>query len=151
MMTDNTYLAIGHLNIEGIYSQTFSKCDDLLCDEQIQNLDVLCLTETHCQSSHAIYGCKINNVKPLQVYRCDRAGKGGGVAVLVNEIYKRHRLTISEPPMEIVGVQINDPHRVTVFCIYIPPRYDMHTYIQYLKYLLDTQIQGACVILGDFK
>ena len=46
MTLDDQHIVIAHVNKYGLESEDFSKCDDILQDEQMQKADVICLTET---------------------------------------------------------------------------------------------------------
>ena len=37
-----------YIKIQGLESEDFSKSNDILQDEQMQKMDVICVTESHC-------------------------------------------------------------------------------------------------------
>ena len=110
----HTHIVIEHLNTQGLKSTDFSKCNDILHDNQIQKVHVLCLTETHCTMRYWFSGNDMNMNNSYDIYRPDRNGHCGDVVVCVNTKPGQKRLHRAKTFIEIVGVKICTPHTINI-------------------------------------
>ena len=123
----------------------------VVCLDQndIQLVDVLCITETHLKKEEEISSKDIWKEKEGSVFRCDRSGmKGGGVAMVISEI------KIPPRRMEIVAAEILHPIKTIIVAVYIPPGHKKSSSIDNLRNIIThiDNIQNECiVIMGDFN
>ena len=90
-------VSIGHLNVQNLGSKETGKYLDFMSENDIQLVDVLCITETHLKKEEEICSKDIWKEKEGSVFRCDRSGmKGGGVAMVISNKYEHCEIKI--PP-----------------------------------------------------
>ena len=84
----NDHVSLVHLNVQGLNARSRTKIVDLHEDKEIQEVDIICLSETHYSPDMTI---SVRNIWPSQngqLYRLERHNrKGGGIAIAVNDKY----------------------------------------------------------------
>ena len=142
-----------HLNIQGLNARSRTKFVDLHQDKEIQEVDIICLTETHYNSDMTI---SVQNIWPSrngQLYRLERCNrKGGGVAVAVTNKYTSKQIVL-DSPLEVIAVEVYCPSKVIIICVYVTPSASKTVVGQLLAKYIN---QVACVtdkvlIVGDFN
>ena len=90
--------------------------------------------------------------KEGNVYRCDREGKGGGVALFVSEKYFHQHINTEVSLLEIVAVEVNCPWKIVIVVIYIPPGMSKCSAAQHLHgFLGQFDKDERIVIVGDLN
>ena len=108
-----------HLNIQGLAAKSQTKKMDLNCDLEIQNVDIVCLTETHYGGDNCVSAKDIWTRRKGCIYRKDRiASKGGGVLIAVDEKYSSRKIA-SKSDLEAIAVEVYCPNKVVIICVCI--------------------------------
>lgn len=142
----NAFLSIAHLNVRNL----LAKKDDIICDMDLCNADILCLSETHLDVNDEVLPATLGLSSDTQIFRCDRNQHGGGMIVCIKCQYDPKLVTLVKEGMEIVGVQISVPNPVLLFCTYRPPTYGVRNFLDKLCAVLNDCELPMCV-LGDFN
>ena len=148
------FFCVGHINISGLASANYTKSCDLLHDEHIQCLDVLCITETHSKQSDRLVCSDIWKEKEGTVYRCDRSGKkGGGVAMFVSNSCQHKQIHVVSQ-LELLCIEVYCPVKTLIIVIYVPPK----EHILNCAFRLHDVLEDVCgyehdriLIVGDFN
>ena len=150
---NNEYMKIVHLNAQGLNYRGRTKQTDVQMDKELQEVDILCLTETHFQETDNIDTSFFWTKKKGEVYRKERRDrKGGGVAVVVSEKYVSRKIHI-ESSLEVVGVEVFGEKKATIICIYIPPSMSKVAAACHLERMVTSvsNIDEQIIIVGDFN
>ena len=142
-----------HLNVQGVAATSRTKNLDVQYDKEIQNVDIVCLTETHYCSENSV--C-VNDIWPERkgcVYRKDRNGsKGGGVLVVVSDKYSSRHI-VNNSSVEAIAVEVYCPNKVVVICMYISlslSKYFLSDGIK--KFINDVTLKtDKVIVVGDFN
>jgi len=150
------HIVLTHLNLRGFCTSSYRKREDLLGDVDIQQSDIVCLTETHL---HPLDSFEVEDVwlsKQGNVYRQDRSSgeKGGGIVVVVRKDLPHKHIQITTKSLEVSCVQVKSIHdRVFyILCIYIRPkckRNEVHSELQ--KLLTKCGVKSRIVLVGDMN
>ena len=119
--------------------------------------DILCITETHIDSS-------FNNEMILSssqkcIYRCDRDCHGGGVMIALSPCINHHQIHLEGTyfPIEVICVKIecvDSGLDLIILCLYIPPSFIRQT-IDPLDDLLGQVVsrfpKSTIFVSGDFN
>ena len=143
----NKSVAIAHLNVRNLMAKRY----DITCDTDICRAGVICFTESHLSANDKLTPSVIGLCNNTEIYHCDRDNNGGGVVICVDSKYHPTVLCVGESGLELVGIQINIPDRVNIFCTYRPPTYNCETFLQKLCNVLDHYADNPLCIVGDFN
>ena len=86
----------------------------------------------------------------FSIFRYDRDGTGGGVAVFVKQMFNPTRLDI-HLPIEAVAVKIHNPTPIVFLSVYRPPITRMKIFSEQLKQFLCKLSHETVCIVGDFN
>ena len=147
-------VSIGHLNVQNLGSKETGKYLDFMSENDIQLVDVLCITETHLKKEEEISSKDISKEKG-SVFRCDRSGmKGGGVAMVISSKYEHRKIKIPPSGMEVVVAEIHYPIKTIIVAVYISPGHKKSSSIDNLRSIIthiDNSQNERIVIMGDFN
>ena len=96
------------------------KVADINCDELYRKADRLLMNETHLSKGDDLCNLAIGQDKSLAVFRNDRDGAGGGVALFMNVALNPTHLHIDQP-IEAVAVKVENPIQMVFISVYRPP------------------------------
>ena len=126
-----------------------------MSENDIQLVDVLCITETHLKKEDEISSKDIWKEKEGSVFRCDRSGmKGGGVAMVISSKYEHREIKIPPSGMEVVVAEIYYPIKTIIVAVYIPPGHKKSSSIDNIRSIIkriDNSQNEHIVIMGDFN
>lgn len=117
------------------------------------SIDVVCVTETWCGDS--ISDAELSCGGLFDVFRRDRRGRGGGVAVLISR--QLHAVHVSfESNAELLVVELGPKtERIRICCCYIPPSFGLSRKALFdeLSLTLDALFESdvPLIVLGDFN
>ena len=120
-------VVIAHLNTRSIVAD--GRQPEIASLLSVNNIDILCLSETWLKPQHMNYTLFIPGYQPL--IRRDRpAGRGGGVAVYLRDGLTFSVLPVVPPDIECLVLQVRLPRRklVTVITCYRPPNGNMDNF-----------------------
>ena len=146
-MDQNKSVAIAHLNVRNLMAKRY----DITCDIDICRAGVICFTESHLCVNDKLTPSIIGLCDNTEIYRCNRENHGGGVVISVDSKYNSTVLCVSESELELVGIQINIPDQVNIFCTYRLPTYSFQAFLQKLYNVLDHYADNPLCIVGDFN
>jgi DNA replication protein DnaC len=142
-------LKIGHLNVNGLLLVNLDKTEDLKMTPFIEQLDVLCLSETHLCSWITLHN---KFWEDFAVFRKDREKAGGGVLIAVRKHCVAKPILLKETFLEILGVSITKGNfNGNVYCVYIPPMTNKAIAAEELEKILQDSTATDCVIMGDIN
>ena len=152
-------LRICHINARSLCpndrSKRIAEIHSMLCIEE--NYDIICISETWLTSDNDNESINIPN---YQIYRKDRAqGRGGGVAIYVNEnLPVKRRPDLEDPDLEFVLLELlSQGKRFLVGACYRPPgstAREAQIFIDRMENTFNNIITDApeCFfLLGDFN
>ena len=142
-----------HLNVQGVAAKSRTKNLDVQYDKEIQNVDIVCLTETHYCSENSVCVKDIWPERNGCVYRKDRIGsKGGGVLVVVSDKYSSRHI-VNNSNIEAIAVEVYCPNKVVVICIYISPSLSKYFSSDGIKKFINdvTLKTDKVIVVGDFN
>ena len=142
-----------HLNVQGVAAKSRTKNLDVQYDKEIQNVDIVCLTETHYCSENSVCVKDIWPERNGCVYRKDRIGsKGGGVLVVVSDKYSSRHI-VNNSNVEAIAVEVYCPNKVVVICIYISPSLSKYFSSDGIKKFINdvTLKTDKVIVVGDFN
>ena len=116
------------------------------------NFDLLAFSETWLNNS--TLDANIPFSQNFNIYRKDRASRGGGVLVAVNNNfpYKVHRRFDLEPNCELLWLQIDTPVKPTFLgCFYRKPGPDLTQLEICFDSVMHVSSLGNLIIAGDFN
>ena len=146
-------ISMVHLNIQGLHARSRTKQLDVQMDNELQKVDILCLTETHFEEDDVISLNSIWNKKKGTLYRRDRIGrKGGGAAIVVSDKFRNKRIPV-ESQLELVAVEVYCPDKVIIICVYIPPSVNKIAAGRQMESLLKQigHSSDKIIVVGDFN
>ena len=147
------FVSLVHLNVQGLQARSRTKQVDLRMDNEIQMVDILCLTETHFDENDVISLRSVWNNRNGTVYRRDRVGrKGGGVAIIASDKFV-NRIIPVESQLELVAIEVYCPDKVIILCIYIPPCVNKVAVGKQMDRVIEqiSDTSGKIVVTGDFN
>lgn len=128
-----------------------NKISDFKLFATAQQYSVLCVTETWLNEE--IPDALISGTT-YKIYRADRNGRGGGVAVLIKNNIQHTHLELHEKfdPLEVIVNDLLIPIKHRIGCIYRSPDNDT----DYLKLMVDLfnqlcDVSHPVTIVGDFN
>ena len=142
-----------HLNVQGLATKSRTKKMDLNCDLEIQNVDIVCLTETHYGSDNCVSAKDIWTSRKGCIYRKDRIGsKGGGVLIAVDEKFTSRKIA-SNSDLEAIAVDVYCPNKVVIICMYISPSLSKNGVTEEIRKFLNdvTYNTDKVIVVGDFN
>jgi endonuclease/exonuclease/phosphatase (EEP) superfamily protein YafD len=149
------HFKIGHLNINGgLKGNNIDKSQDIQLDEDMQCLDVLCLTETHLNIMHEFSEDDLSKKHKYGLNRRDRGSDGGGVIMAVMNDHMHSQIDLSKSSLEIVCSAVrprNCKEYVYIFCVYIPPTKNKEQAALELDDILKPFNNKSCIVLGDIN
>ncbi len=141
---DDVELSIGHLNIRGLVSKK-----KYLLKDPIYHSTVICLSETRLQEDTS------NEALPFPkgyiINRNDRQDIGGGVLVCANPATKAVPVTLRPSPIEAAAVEIPEPLRLVIICVYRQHAMAKDIFIEHLLDVLQPFNNTPLVVVGDFN
>ena len=135
-----------HLNVCNLKR----KIVDIACDNLFQMANIVSINETHLSKDDRLDASMLGLNRGFSVFRYDRDGAGGGVAVFVEQMFHPARLGI-HLPIEAVAVKIHNPTPIIFLSIYRPPITPMKIFSDWLKQFLCTISHETVCIVGDFN
>ncbi len=144
VLRDEVCLSIGHLNIRGL----LSKKKHLLKDPVYQST-VLCLSETRLPKGTSDDTLPFS--KEYTISRNDRDDLGGGVLVCAHANTKAVPIPLTQTPIEAAAIEISEPTKLVVICVYRPRELPKDIFIQNLLDLLQPFNNKPLVVVGDFN
>lgn len=155
---EGPYLRVGHLNVQGLGVGSHSKFPDLVNDDNVQQLDVLCLTETHLRAGTSFEATSVWAEKNGSVFQYNRAGEeGGGIAVLVSDKYKCRERKVNiegQRCVEVVAVEIVGEPNTVIVAVYIRPQAEKKACVNIIKSVVNSIVEGGyerIIITGDIN
>ena len=148
------WLRIAHLNVRGYLTHL----QDIKHHEELCCVEVICITETHFQSTNIIP--TTNQPKPqYELFRRDRTTTDtsckGGVAIFAHPKHKPQQVEPSSVNnLEYVAITITESgEQIQIIAIYRPQTTSTHQFLHYLEKLMtDLQVSRTrTIILGDFN
>ena len=140
-------IMVCHLNI----CDMSSRVCDVNADKLLHKADIISFNETHLQPSSSITADVLGFDNNYVMYRCDRTGRGGGVALVVNQrLQPRHILTTSLLEIVIAQVTVNN-QLVVLMSVYRPPAYSVKQWIHEMNRTLDIFRGSRICVIGDFN
>ena len=146
-------LRLVHLNVQGLNYKGRTKQIDIHMDREIQEVDIICFTETHFQRDDIIDMGFFWLNKTGTLYRKEREErKGGGVAIVVSDRFTSRNIDIVSV-LEVVGIEVFCPDRTIILCIYIPPSVSKVAAVFHLRKIIEKLLENTCriVVVGDFN
>ena len=150
------WIKIGHVR------SFIAKQEDVIRDEAITNVNIMCFTETFFHS-HQIIERGYVPVQGGVVFRLDRLQTTseslarGGIMIVCLPSLKPVRLTIGHHPseLEVLGIKITPNHdciySMCVVAVYRRPQQQLPTFLSLLSCYMSSLPSGMpTVILGDF-
>jgi exonuclease III len=146
-------LKIGHLNIGGCLKRTsVDKTIDLKLDEDIQCLDIVCLTETHLNYDDSFSETDLSGNNAYAIKRRDRTLVGGGVLIAVKNQLLHKPINLDTDDLEVVCSSVEYASTIIyVFCVYLPPQLNKRSAASRLQDILTLYEDKKCIVLGDFN
>lgn len=141
-----TNLCIAHLNINGLRN----KIDDINHILTLHQIHVLALSET--KISDIVQDDKLG-IRGYNLYRTDRVGPGGGVALYIDEQITQEKYTeLRSAHAEMIWVEIHlpDDKPVLVGCCYVSPRSKTEDLDKVVKAEIFRE-EKDIFLLGDFN
>ena len=145
--------SIVHLNVQGLNYGSRTKKTDMQMDKEIQEVDILCLTETHFEDTQVVDVKNFWKEKKGELYCNDRKGrKGGGVIIAVSEKFISNQIKI-DSQLEVVGVEVYCQSKVVIICLYIPPSVSKIAAVYHLHQLINSVLHESdrFIVLGNFN
>ena len=93
---------------------------DIACDNLFQMANIVSINETHLSENDRLDPSMLGLNRDFSIFRYDRDGTGGGVAVFVKQMFNPTRLDI-HLPIEAVAIKIHNPTPIVFLSIYRPP------------------------------
>uniref|UniRef100_A0A671XJ70 ATP-dependent DNA helicase n=1 Tax=Sparus aurata TaxID=8175 RepID=A0A671XJ70_SPAAU len=153
-------LTIVHHNTQGLPCHMV----DLKAHHELQQADVLCLTETHLSGSSVAESFQLEGYamftssRQLSYNSCVNMAKkeGGGVAMYCRDTVqaepRRYMQQVTD--LEFVVLKIEAPVKVLIATVYKPPSFQLGVFLQNLKNLLDSLDMlnhQPIIVCGDFN
>ena len=142
-------ITICHINVRSLVAP--GRLEELKCFLSMNDIDVLCLTETWLTDKHLNSTILLSGFQPP--LRKDRVfSRGGGVAKFL-----RKGLAFSpvlhQTSLEALAVRIHLPKRksLTVFSVYRPPRADIMNFLESFDLLISPQLHTNVCMASDFN
>ena len=123
---------------------------DIACDNLFQMANIVSINETHLSENDRLDPSMLGLNRDFSIFRYDRDGTGGGVAVFVKQMFNLTRLDI-HLPIEAVAVKIHNPTPIIFLSVYRPPITAMKIFSERLKQFLCTISHETVCIVGDFN
>ncbi len=143
-------VVICHLNVRSLVAT--GRLAEVQSLTLINDVDILCLTETWLKSKHMNSTLLIKGYQPP--VRLDRQeGRGGGVAIYLREGLACKQLPVVPSGIECVAVSIHLPRRkkLTIIAAYRPPRKNMSDFLDSLDVVVNSVSQSHLCLVGDFN
>lgn len=141
-------LVLAHINICSLRN----KVQELYLFLQINKVDILAVSETHLDCT---FDDSEVSIEGFSIYRKDRNGFGGGVAIFIREhfpVKQRHDLMVDG--IEAIWLQVQLPHLkpILVGCCYRAPNSNIQ-YLNDLCTMMDTTTEEnrELYLLGDLN
>ena len=142
-------LGLIHLNIRSLLQQ--HKLDHLKILVSQAEPDVLVLSETWLKKSDNDSSAAIQQ---YNLYRCDRAGRGGGVAIYVKSCLSVSVLNAISIPkcfeLLVLRIDLGPCASLVVIGVYKPPKSETHA-IDSIMSTLSSYSNSEMIVLGDFN
>ena len=135
-------LHVGHINIRSLELHL----NDLIADKSLQNLSVLCLTETHVKEFNLTDGL------PGFKHLCTPSAHG--LMMFVKNTYAYQELDFKNCKLEIMGIMINvSTESIAILNVYKPPKLSVTDFLGCLEFELQGIIEQYknIIITGDFN
>ena len=143
-------VVIAHLNPRSIVAD--GRLPEIASLLSFNNIDILCLSETWLKPQHMNSTLFIPGYQPL--IRRDRpAGRGGGVAVYLQDGLTFSVLPVVPPNIECLVLQVRLPRRklVTVITCYRPPNGNMDNFLDSLDVVINSVQHSNVILAGDLN
>ena len=154
-VSDHNISIILH-NVQGLKQHY----NDLKCNTEFSNADLICLTETWLNNEDNIIDTLLDDFKfyhqprYLSYYATNqlREQSHGGVAIYT-KIKVSSRLNIAVDNLESIAIIITNPVSFVISVIYRPPSYSIKQFCKcLLNYLNELhKISTRCIVMGDFN
>lgn len=112
-----------------------------------KNFDIICVTETWLNNT--VFN---NEILPTSytIYRKDRANRGGGVLIAINNSIPSQLCHISDS-IEMISVHLNTRPKLLLICLYIPPNCTSEYQQNTLHAISNIQNDDSTIITGDLN
>ena len=157
-VSDHTISIILH-NVQGLKQHY----QDLKCNTDFSNADIICLTETWLNNDDDIFDTLLEDFKfyhqPRYLSYCDSSATSklqeqshGGVAMYTKNKFSS-RLNITVDNLECIAIIITNPVSFVISVIYRPPSYSIKRFCEcLLNYLNELhKVSTRCIVMGDFN
>ena len=143
---DDTAIALVHINICSV----LQKLPFLSVEKVIQSADIISMNETHLEHCAKFQPAMLGLNGDYCIFRCDRDGHGGGVAIIAKSNVQPEKISIGRG-IEMVAVRVSYPKPAAIVSVYRPPVMPAAHFMKKLTEVLQRiQFSDVCVV-GDFN
>ena len=135
-----------HVNIYNIKS----KLRDIQCDEIFSHVDVISFNETHLSKQECLSGTMPGTKDDYSVFRRDRDGVGGGVALFVKSACLPLPIPLNTS-LEVVAVKLSHPVDMTIVSVYRPPTTNLKHFTDEMCAVIANIHDKKICVVGDFN